>query len=193
MRARGVRQPRLLHRSSARCPGQWQAVTVTDIIIGLIKTIQKEETLPTTVVNRRTGEPYTAVINMRDRDAVAQAQEAGRYVRIDRRTKWGNPYKISKARPREECIRLYRELVLSRPDLLAAARNELCGKVLGCWCKPLPCHGDVLAELADDLPPMCPKHQIPCVRTVLAYVGNVQHRDAWICEACSREIVLPAF
>jgi DNA modification methylase len=27
--------------------------------------------------------------------------------------------------------------------------SELKGKVLGCWCKPLPCHGDFLAELAN--------------------------------------------
>ncbi|MGA9841048.1 MAG: DUF4326 domain-containing protein [Nitrososphaeraceae archaeon] len=26
---------------------------------------------------------------------------------------------------------------------------ELKGKVLGCWCAPLPCHGDTLAELAN--------------------------------------------
>ena len=28
---------------------------------------------------------------------------------------------------------------------------ELKGKVLGCWCAPEGCHGDVLAELADSL------------------------------------------
>lgn len=27
--------------------------------------------------------------------------------------------------------------------------NELKGKVLRCYCKPQPCHGDYLAELAD--------------------------------------------
>ena len=30
---------------------------------------------------------------------------------------------------------------------LLAALPELQGKVLGCWCAPLPCHGDVLVEL----------------------------------------------
>ena len=29
--------------------------------------------------------------------------------------------------------------------------GELHGKVLRCWCKPQPCHGDYLAELADAL------------------------------------------
>lgn len=27
--------------------------------------------------------------------------------------------------------------------------STLKGKVLGCWCKPLSCHGDVLKELVD--------------------------------------------
>lgn len=27
--------------------------------------------------------------------------------------------------------------------------HELKGKVLGCWCAPNSCHGDVLTELAD--------------------------------------------
>lgn len=32
------------------------------------------------------------------------------------------------------------------PDLLAAL-PELYGTVLGCYCAPRPCHGDVLAQL----------------------------------------------
>lgn len=27
--------------------------------------------------------------------------------------------------------------------------ENLRGKVLGCWCNPLPCHGDVLVKLAN--------------------------------------------
>jgi hypothetical protein len=34
--------------------------------------------------------------------------------------------------------------------LMAQLPSELKGKKLGCWCKPNACHGDVLAELADD-------------------------------------------
>jgi hypothetical protein len=37
---------------------------------------------------------------------------------------------------------------MSQPALIAAL-GELRGKVLGCWCKPALCHGDVLAEFAD--------------------------------------------
>lgn len=69
-------------------------------------------------------------------------------VYIGRPSKWGNPYTIPADGNRETVIRRYREHILSRPDLLKAL-SELKGKRLGCFCHPLPCHGDVLAELAN--------------------------------------------
>jgi hypothetical protein len=35
------------------------------------------------------------------------------------------------------------------PELILAL-PELSGKVLGCWCKPERCHGDVLSKLLGD-------------------------------------------
>lgn len=32
---------------------------------------------------------------------------------------------------------------------ISIPQGELRGKVLGCWCAPKMCHGDVLAELAE--------------------------------------------
>jgi len=69
-------------------------------------------------------------------------------VYIGRPSKWGNPFAIGKDGNREEVIEKYRQYIMNRPDLLAAL-PELKGKRIGCWCKPLACHGDVLAELAD--------------------------------------------
>jgi hypothetical protein len=66
------------------------------------------------------------------------------------KSKWANPWLPYRDGTREEVLANYREHVLRRPELVAAL-PELRGKVLGCWCKPLPCHGDVLAELADRL------------------------------------------
>lgn len=60
-------------------------------------------------------------------------------------SKWHNPFPTSKY-TREESIRLYREYIVDRPDLLRSL-PLLRGKTLGCWCKPLACHGDVLKEL----------------------------------------------
>jgi hypothetical protein len=69
-------------------------------------------------------------------------------------SKWANPFEIDKpGRPRdgtrEEVLAKYREYVLLAPELVAAL-PELRGRVLGCWCTPEACHGDVLAELADE-------------------------------------------
>ena len=38
--------------------------------------------------------------------------------------------------------------VLSTPKLLQDLPELKC-KILGCWCAPNECHGDVLAELAN--------------------------------------------
>jgi hypothetical protein len=43
----------------------------------------------------------------------------------------------------------FREYLINQPDLLKHIPLELKDKTLGCWCKPLPCHGDILAEIAD--------------------------------------------
>lgn len=69
-------------------------------------------------------------------------------VYIGRPSKWGNPFKLKKGESRELCLTRYREWLMQQPELLEAV-GELRGKVIGCWCKPLPCHGDILAELAD--------------------------------------------
>ncbi len=69
-------------------------------------------------------------------------------IRIDRLTRWGNPFVIGKDGDRETVITKYEDWILMRPDLLADL-PALRGKRLGCHCKPLACHGDVLARLAD--------------------------------------------
>jgi hypothetical protein len=67
---------------------------------------------------------------------------------IDRTTYWGNPYHIGPDGTRPEVIAKYRAYILKDPRRLASL-SELEGKVLGCWCKPKPCHGDVLVELIE--------------------------------------------
>ena len=59
-----------------------------------------------------------------------------------------NPFRPGPDGSREEITAKYREYLLGRPDLLAQI-PPLRGKRLGCWCAPLPCHADVIAELAD--------------------------------------------
>lgn len=70
-------------------------------------------------------------------------------VYVGRPSKWGNPFVIGRDGTRLEVVAQYRSWVLKQPALLAAL-SELRGKVLGCWCAPLACHGDVLLELANE-------------------------------------------
>ena len=79
-------------------------------------------------------------------------------VYIGRGSKWGNPFthlwgKQTKAEfvvaSREEAIKAYRSYIMNKPELLACL-PELTGKVLGCFCAPQSCHGDVLIELCKE-------------------------------------------
>jgi hypothetical protein len=79
-------------------------------------------------------------------------------VYIGRPSKWGNPFSHipagTKAQfvvaTRDEAIKEYEKWIMTQPQLLAAL-PELEGKVLGCWCKPKACHGDVLVKLLNKL------------------------------------------
>lgn len=67
-------------------------------------------------------------------------------------SKWANPFPVEPPRTSEQqqaAVDKYRAWIHTQPQLLKDL-VELKGKRLGCWCKPLPCHGDVLAELAND-------------------------------------------
>lgn len=65
---------------------------------------------------------------------------------LGRPSKWGNPFEIGPRCTREQAITKYEVYIRRRQDLLAAL-HELVGKRLGCYCSPLPCHGDVLVKL----------------------------------------------
>lgn len=106
--------------------------------------------MTTTVVNLRHGEPYD--------------------VRIDRRTKWGNPFRIEDIRAdghTEEKARLIAVEAFGswvhgsdspKARWIREHVHELKDRRLACWCAPpggcaasdpLVCHGQILARLAD--------------------------------------------
>ncbi len=64
---------------------------------------------------------------------------------IGRGSKWGNPFKIGIDGTREEVIKKYEEYLIKNKELYDAL-DELDGKVLGCHCFPLGCHGDILIK-----------------------------------------------
>jgi len=85
-------------------------------------------TQKTTVVNKRTTKDYD--------------------VYIGRPGMWGNPFKMKSESDRKDVIDKYREWIVKQPKLMKNL-HKLKGKRLACWCAPLACHGNVLAELAD--------------------------------------------
>ena len=98
----------------------------------------------------------TNVVSMRDRpDLHRQWEQRGDgagIVRIDRRTRWGNPFRITEGVSRTHAIALYREHLWRRIRAGEVALEDLAAlesQTLLCWCRPrLACHGDVLARAA---------------------------------------------
>lgn len=64
-------------------------------------------------------------------------------------SKWANPYVLDKEENREKVLEQYKKYLLNNDQLLLEL-HELKGKRLGCWCAPKLCHGDILAELANE-------------------------------------------
>lgn len=102
------------------------------------------------------------VINKKDYGASWIASKGGIY--IGRPSVLGNPFSHKsgtlakyKVASRDEAIEKYREWLRAewlkngevKQELLRLARlyRKHAELVLVCWCKPEPCHGDVLAEV----------------------------------------------
>lgn len=85
-------------------------------------------------------------------------------VKVDRTTPWGNPFVVgkpggaytAKVMDRRHAWQLYRSVAVHNTKLIEAARRDLRGKNLACWCslptepyEPDCCHAAVLLELAN--------------------------------------------
>lgn len=90
--------------------------------------------------------PHKLVVNKRDR--IEDGTKPRVYV--GRPTKWGNPFVIGVDGTRDEVIEMYRARLRLMPELREAAKRELRGKILVCWCAPQKCHADLLAEIANE-------------------------------------------
>jgi hypothetical protein len=64
--------------------------------------------------------------------------------------KWANHYAWWARGGYAAAAEMFRDYIMRRPRLIEAAKRELRGKNLACWC-PLnkPCHADVLLALAN--------------------------------------------
>lgn len=71
-------------------------------------------------------------------------------VYIGRPSKWGNPFAIGRDGSREDVVRKFEAYINENPLLKEAAKKELKGKNLVCFCAPLGCHGDILLRIANE-------------------------------------------
>ena len=79
--------------------------------------------------------------------AVVHCKKAKFDVYIGRPSKWGNPFEIGVHGNRQEVITMYKAWLWKQLKSNAITNEEILeldGKVLGCWCAPQACHGDVL-------------------------------------------------
>ena len=102
---------------------------------------QQSTELADIIARLKNGE--TIIVNMRD--DIARALDAqGLLTRIDRGTPWGNPFLLDDDGDRDTVIASYRDHYLPHKPSLINKLPTLKGRALGCWCAPLPCHGDAL-------------------------------------------------
>jgi len=94
-----------------------------------------------------------------DKNLICWAESEGLAVRIDRGTKYGNPFILGEDGDRDEVCDAYETHYLpNKPSIVERINaGELTGKVLVCHCYPERCHGDCLAKsvndaLASDIP-----------------------------------------
>jgi hypothetical protein len=70
-------------------------------------------------------------------------------VRVDRKSRWGNPFHIGPHGTRADVVAKFRKFIENQTWIRQDAIEDLRGKDLACWCAPEACHGDVLLELAN--------------------------------------------
>ena len=78
-------------------------------------------------------------------------------VKVDRSTKWGNPYKSGpghhmSARAAVGAYAEWLKRTWEGRDMATSARREIKGRNLACWCsldEGVHCHADVLLEIAN--------------------------------------------
>lgn len=88
--------------------------------------------------------------NGRDEMLLRWARSSGRFVQIDRRSEWGNPYEMPGDGDRDQVCDAF-ALYFSRKFSLHSRLSDLRGKVLGCWCYPERCHGEhLIAQIGED-------------------------------------------
>jgi hypothetical protein len=88
-----------------------------------------------------------------DKNLIAWAERERLAVRIDRGTRYGNPFVLDEDGDRDEVCDAYERHYLPRKPSITERidAGDLSGKVLVCHCYPQRCHGDCLASEANSV------------------------------------------
>jgi ParB-like chromosome segregation protein Spo0J len=88
-----------------------------------------------------------------DKNLIAWAERERLAVRIDRSTKYGNPFVLGEDGDRDQVCDAYeRHYLPHKPSISDRIESgDLTGKVLVCHCYPQRCHGDCLAAEANSV------------------------------------------
>jgi len=110
--------------------------------------------MSTKVINIRVSElrpAYNSLLEwLQDPSHIYIGRDMSFYVDGAYKSKWHNPYKVSKdSNGLDNSLERYEAHI--RSSGLISDILELQGKTLGCWCKPKRCHGDVLLKLLDEV------------------------------------------
>ena len=100
----------------------------------------------------------------------------GRRTNFLKGSKWANPYRISCTNSREQVVERFSVYIRNNRKLLREI-HQLKGKVLGCWCVPKLCHGQVLQQLVQVL-----------TSGVQMYSSDILHpmdKAQWVIEAAT--------
>lgn len=68
---------------------------------------------------------------------------------------YGNPFRLGSESTRGSTLKQYKEYFyhrLATDPTFKERIHSLKDKILGCFCKPHPCHGDIIAEYLNNLP-----------------------------------------
>lgn len=66
---------------------------------------------------------------------------------IGRPSLFGNPFVLGRDGDRDRVITMFEQMARRDPSMLAAIKVLPENAILGCYCKPLACHGDVIVKL----------------------------------------------
>jgi hypothetical protein len=127
----------------------------------------------------------TVVANLwgaRDKLLLNWARSNDLLVRVDRISEWGNPFEMPADGGRDTvCDRYILHHLLQNPSL-ANKIHSLKGRVLACWCYPERCHGDYLAEWANEPDPSLfylATRALALTDSLSKFVETVRPEDVW--------------